>query len=97
MAFIQSVQIKSKNFDQIKKISDEWRAQTAGQRTATRATICKDRDNADTYYVLVEFPSYDAAMKNSQMPQTDEFSKQIADLADEVKFFNLDVIQVDEG
>ena len=92
MAFIQSIQLKTKNLDEIRRLNAEFRAQTEGKRTAQRSTICKDRDNADTYYVIVEFPSYDDAMKNSKLPETNEFAKRVNDLCDSVTFYNLDVV-----
>jgi len=93
MSFVQSIEMKTKNIDEIRQLNEEWRSKTEGKRTASRSALCKDRDNPDTYYVLVQFPSYDDAMKNSQLPETNDFAQRISKLCDNVKFYNLDVIE----
>jgi hypothetical protein len=48
--------------------------------------------------VIVEFDSYESAMRNSQLPETQEFAGRIAALADSPPAFqNLDVIHSHDG
>ena len=76
---------------------DEWRAQTAGRRTARRGTFTKDRDRPDTYVQIVEFPSFEDAMANSALPETAAFAERLAKLCDgPMTFRNLDVRRVEE-
>jgi quinol monooxygenase YgiN len=96
MSFVQIIEMKTSNYDQIRKLEEEWRANTAGKRTATRSMVAKDRDNPDTYLVIVEFPSYEAAMANNDLPETAEFAKQVGALADSQTFRNLDVVDAFE-
>ena len=79
------------------KLTDEWLAATEGRRTAGRAVSCKDRDRPNTYVDIIEFPSYEEAMKNNELPETDEFAKKASELGDGPPTFrNLDVMRIDE-
>jgi hypothetical protein len=54
------------------------------------------RDNDGIYFNIVEFPSYEAAMENSNRPETAEFAAQLAKLCDgPATFHNLDVTRED--
>ena len=45
-------------------------------------TVTADQDRPGHYYTVVEFDSYDAAMKNSARPETSEFATRMAALCD---------------
>lgn len=67
---------------------------TEGKRTATAATMTRDRDRPDTYLWLIEFPSYEAAMQNDQLPETQEISQEMMQVPDgEPIFRNVEVMQ----
>ena len=67
---------------------------TKGKRAATRGTQTRDRDADNTYVQIVEFPSYEDAMANSNMPETGAFAAQLASLCDGPPTFrNLDVVR----
>ena len=71
---------------------DEWLEQTQGKRTATRGLQARDRDRANAYVQIVEFPSYEEAMANSELPETVEVAARLAELCDGPPTFrNLDV------
>ena len=56
--------------------------------------LTQDRDRPDTYVQVVEFPSYEAAMANSDLPETAAFAEQLAKLCDAPPSFrNLDVVR----
>jgi hypothetical protein len=96
MSFVQIIEFHTSKFDEIKALEDQWRNETAGKRSNARITTCQDRDRAGHYYVIAEFPSYEEAMRNSDLPETDRTSRQMAELADgPVTFTNLDVLSVD--
>ena len=40
--------------------------------TTVRGLTCADRDNPNRYYTIVEFPSHEEAMRNSDLPATQE-------------------------
>ena len=95
--FVQIIQYKTSKFDEMQKLIDKFREDTAGKRTNTRAMSCRDRDNAGTFMNIVEFPSYEAAMKNNDLPETQEFSGSMMKLADgPPTFYNLDIERVME-
>ena len=61
--FVQIIQFKTSKYDDMQKVIDKFREETAGKCTTTRAMVCRDRDNAGQFMTIVEFPSYEAAMK----------------------------------
>ena len=98
MAFIQVIEFTTTNADEVQKLADEYRDTTADRRTVVRASLCRDRDQADRYVNIVEFESYEAAMENSNLPETQEFARRMAELCDgPPRFLNLDVVDSFEG
>jgi hypothetical protein len=96
MPFVQMIQFETTRPDDVEALVGEWRAKTAGKRTAQRGTFAQDRDRADTYVQIVEFPSYEAAMANSELPETAQAEKP-RELCDrEIVFRNLEVRTVEE-
>lgn len=96
MAFIQIVEVTTTRLDEIQELVEEWSATTEGRRTARRSTFTEDRDRANTYVQMVEFPSYQEAMTNSDLPETAEFAARLARLCDGPPVFrNLEVRRVD--
>lgn len=97
MPFIQIIEYKTTRFDEFTAALDAWLEKTKGKRAATRGTQTRDRDAADTYVQIVEFPSYEEAMANSSLPETNEFAAQLATLCDGAPTFrNLDVIREEQ-
>ena len=97
MQFIQIIEFTTTRFDEVEALMDEWVTKTEGKRKARRATVTADRDKANTYVQIVEFPSYEEAMANSNLPETGEFAEKIAQMCDGPAIFrNLDVRRVDE-
>lgn len=97
MPFVQIIDLTTSRPDEVEALVSEWRSQTMGRRTAQRGTFTKDRDRPDTYVQIVEFPSYDDAMANSDLPETAAFAERLAALCDgPMAFRNLDVRSVEE-
>ena len=89
--FMQIIEFKTSRFDEIEQLAEDYDLST-GDNTARRVTIVEDRDNPGTYYNIVEFDSYDEAMKNSQRPEVGQFAEAMQKLCDGApKFYNLDV------
>jgi quinol monooxygenase YgiN len=94
MSFVQIMQLQSSKVDELRAAVDEWEKATEGKRTVQRSVICEDRDNPGHYTIIVSFDSYEDAMKNSALPETDALSKKTVSLSDgPPTFFNLDVIE----
>jgi len=97
MPFVQIIDLTTSRPDEVAALVSEWRAQTTGRRTAQRGTFTKDRDRPDTYVQIVEFPSYEDAKANSDLPETAAFVERLARLCDgPMTFRNLDVLRVEE-
>jgi len=97
MAFIQLIEIETSRPDEVEALVAEWRKQTLGRRTAQRGTFTQDRERPNTYLQIVEFPSYEDAMANSDLPETAAFAQRLGELCDGPMLFrNLDVRSVEE-
>jgi hypothetical protein len=97
MPFIQIIEYKTSRIDELDAALDGWFEATKGKRAATRGVQTKDRDATNTYLQIVEFPSYDEAMANSNLPETSEFAKKLASLCDgPPNFRNLDVLREEQ-
>jgi len=97
MAFIQIIELVTRRPDAVEALIDEWRSATDGRRTAQRATFTQDRERPDTFVQVVEFPSYEDAMANSDLPETAAFASRLAELCEgPIAFRNLDVLRVEE-
>jgi quinol monooxygenase YgiN len=96
--FLQIIEFQTSRHDEVEAVLQEFRSSTADKRTSIGAYECSDRDQPNTYITIVEFPSYEAAMQNSQLPETAQFAEQMAKLCDGPPAFrNLDLIQSLEG
>lgn len=95
--FVQIIEYTTTKYDEMEKLTDEWLAATEGKRTAGRAVSTSDREKPNTYVDFIEFPSYEAAMKNNDMPETSAMAEKMQALCDgPAKFRNLDVVRIDE-
>lgn len=93
MSFVQIIQFETTKIDEIRKLDEEWFAKTAGRRTVRRDLLTRDRANPDRYTAIVEFDSYEEAMRNSELPETTEIAKSYQALCNgPVTFLDLDVI-----
>ncbi len=92
--FVQIIEMQSSRFDEIEAVISEIRTRLddGSPSRPLRATITADRDRPGVYLNIVEFESYEAAMENSNRPETGEFAARLAKLCDAPpKFYNLDV------
>ncbi|MFF3936098.1 ester cyclase [Streptomyces phaeofaciens] len=94
MTFVQLIDCKTSRFDEMDRLMDTWVEQTRGKRTATHAVVGKDRSDASHFIEIVEFPSYEEAMRNSNLPETDKIFRELVALCDEMPTFtDLDVVR----
>jgi hypothetical protein len=92
MKFVQIIEYTTTRPDEMQAVLDEWLATTEGKRQNSNGMTTRDRDRPNTYLNIVEFPSYEAAMKNSELPETGQLAEKLAKLADGPPTFrNLDV------
>jgi hypothetical protein len=95
-AFIQLIELTTRRIDDVNALVDQWAHAIGDARTARWTIQTADRDRPNTYLSIVEFPSHEAAMKNSEHPVTSDFAAGLAKLCDqEPTFRNLDVSRTD--
>lgn len=93
MAFVQTIEYQTSRPEEIEALGRRWEEETRGKRAATRVLTCADRDRPHTYVLVVEFPSYEEAMRNSSLPETSAMAEQMAKLCDGPPVFrNLEVV-----
>jgi len=96
MSFVQIVEYETERADEIAaqmgKRQDE--ATAAGEQPPfTQMMVTQDRDNPKRYLAIIEFPSYEEAMANSNRPETDAMAKEFAKLCTRGPIYhNLDVL-----
>ncbi|MBK1788695.1 hypothetical protein [Prauserella cavernicola] len=96
MTFVQLIEFKTTRYNEMNSLIDGWLRETEGKRTAAHAVMTQDRDHPGTYLEIVEFPSYDEAMANSNLPETSKFAEKMSALCDGPPVFhNLDVVRDD--
>jgi quinol monooxygenase YgiN len=91
MKFVQMIEYRTSRRDEFEALFKEWDEQSPSAKV--RAIDCADRDQPGTYVTLVWFPSHEAAMENSQRPETTAMSERMMKLCEgEPVFRNLDVL-----
>jgi quinol monooxygenase YgiN len=93
MAFVQIIEFRAADLDAVRKVDEEWKQATAGKRTARRQIVTRDRNDPGRYLALVFFDSYESAMENSRLPETQAFAAKYGSVVDgQAAFHDLDVI-----
>lgn len=93
MGFVQIIEFRSANIDAMQEVGERWEKATEGKRAAGRRVMCRDRKDPNRYFNVVFFDSYEAAMQNSHLPETERFSQEMMKLAEgPPTFYDLDII-----
>lgn len=96
MAFIQIIEYQTDQPDAVQALADKMRSESEESGTAPRFTTlvrAKDRDNANSYVTIIEFPTYADAEASNADPQVQAFAAAMQKLATAPpRFVNLDVI-----
>jgi quinol monooxygenase YgiN len=96
MPFVQIIEFTTSRFSEVEPLMEDWVAKTEGKRSASRSVITRDRARANTFVQVVEFPSYEAAMANSDLPETQQVAERLSALCDAPPAFrNLDLVRED--
>ncbi|WP_181804226.1 ester cyclase [Streptomyces shenzhenensis] len=94
MTFVQLIECRTRRFDEMDRLMDRWVEQTKGKRTATHALLGKDRADAEHVVEIVEFPSYEEAMRTSRLPETGKVFHELLALCEGAPTFtDLDVVR----
>ncbi len=93
MAFIQMIEMRTAQFGEIQELEERWRKATEGTRTLRRSVVARDRNDATRHFIIAFFDSYESAMENSKLPETNEFGIGQAEFLDgPAMFTDLDVL-----
>ena len=93
MSFVQMFQFTTSDVEGIRRVDEEWRKATEGKRTVRREVIAADRNQPGRYFAIVFFDSYESAMENSNLPETQQLSSELAGLMDKPPtFYDLEVV-----
>ncbi|MFF7989839.1 ester cyclase [Kitasatospora xanthocidica] len=94
MTFVQIIDCKTDRLDDLNRLMDSWVEASQGRRTASHAVVGADRSDTKHVVEIVEFPSYEEAMKNSHLPETDRIFREMVALCDvPPTFTDLDVVR----
>jgi hypothetical protein len=67
-AFVQLIEYRTDRPDQMAAIVSRWTQAIGAERTARWCVTAADRDQPGRFVQLVEFPSYEAAMRELEPP-----------------------------
>ncbi|MDD9206775.1 hypothetical protein PU560_09890 [Georgenia sp. 10Sc9-8] len=94
MAFIQLIEYTTSRPEDVAEVTTEWERATRGKRSARRVLSTKHHEGSDRYCDIVFFDSYESAMENSQLPETQEYARKMGELIDgEPTYRDLDVVE----
>jgi hypothetical protein len=92
--FVQIMEFKTSRIDEVDALVEKMRAEQGDALLSTRAISAADRDRPGYFVNVIEFASYEEAMKNSNDPAISAFAQQMGELIDgPPTFYNLDVRQ----
>jgi hypothetical protein len=93
LKFVQMIEFQTARVDDVLALEEQWRAAN-GQRSGMALRIAKDLDRHDRYVWIVEFPSYEVAMRSDVLQEIERVAEKLAELADgPAVFHNLDVMR----
>lgn len=97
MTFVQVIDCRTSKYSEMNRLLDAWVEQTEGKRTATHSLVGRDHTEPDHYVEIIEFPSYEKAMSNSNLPETNRIFEEMVSLCDGMPTFtDLDVVREDQ-
>jgi quinol monooxygenase YgiN len=76
MTFVQIIEFETEDIDGPRQVNEQWRQATEGKRTLRRGVLARDRNNPGKYIAMEFFDSYESAMENDKLPETQAASDQ---------------------
>lgn len=93
MTFVQIIEFRTADIDSARQVNEEWMAATEGKRTLQHELVARDHADPDRYFAIEFFDSYESAMENSALPETQEAAEKYMKLSDGPPvFYNLDIV-----
>jgi quinol monooxygenase YgiN len=82
MAFVQIMEITTSKYEAVIDLDRQWRAATEGKRTLRREIVTRDRSTPNRFLIFAFFDSYESAMEDSNLPETQEFAAHFGEFTD---------------
>jgi hypothetical protein len=93
MGFLQIISFATDRLDDFVAVERQWERATVGRRTGSGGQLFADRDRPGHYVAIDWFDSYESAMVNSHLPETDAMAREATALASEAPvFWNLEPV-----
>jgi hypothetical protein len=94
MAFVQIIDSSTDKPEALQALTAEYEKATTGKNTARRSIVARDRNDPSRHVVIVFFDSYESAMENSALPETQALSETMGALLNAPPVFHdLDIIE----
>ena len=85
--FVQLIEYRTDHPEQVDELLDERISTSEGTRTATRTRVCRDHHDPARFVEILEFPSREVAMANSELPATNAIHEKFALLCEDGPHF----------
>ena len=93
MAFLQIIEFRTTKLEEIRSRGEDYEKALAGKHKIRRRVVAEDREDPGRYLLMAFFDSYEEAMENSAMPETDALTKKMMGMVDGFPtFHNLDIV-----
>ncbi|MCX4880013.1 hypothetical protein [Streptomyces sp. NBC_00847] len=98
MKFVQIVDFETDRIEDMQTLSEEMEKKFAGRSGGpTHQLVLHDRNKPGRYLVVIEFNSYEEAMRNSNDPETTKMAERMAALCTRPpSFTDCDVLDMAE-
>ncbi|WP_425835237.1 hypothetical protein [Streptomyces fractus] len=81
MKFIQIIDFESQRFGEMREVLDAFEQRMQGTTGGpTHRMMLKDRDTTGRYLAVIEFESYEDAMRSNERPEVAELNQQLSAL-----------------
>jgi hypothetical protein len=89
------MELQTADIDKFEEMSRRMQAEMGADLPTSKATITADRERPGFYLVIVEFESFDEAMRLSNDPRMQKYAGEMSAMCNApIKFYNLDVKSV---
>ncbi|MDN3021020.1 hypothetical protein [Streptomyces sp. S.PB5] len=94
MRFVQIIDFETERIDEMEQLIEDARQSLAGREGGpSHRILLKDRDTPGRYLAVIEFESYEEAMRNNERPETGKMAEQLTALCTrEPRFLNCDLL-----
>jgi hypothetical protein len=94
MAFVQIIEFRTSDIDRARQVDEKWWRATEGKRTVRRELLARDRSDPSRWFAVVFFDSFESAMENSELPETQASAQEYMKLSDGPPvFYDLDIVE----